>query len=161
MRLRPLCIILVCASVLATPSLAAAQMADTPSANIETEAKSSATDPVIIKAYPPYMPSRANKSGYCCMVMTVNEAGRPKDVRTSLCSEPKFKKAAIRATKKMRFDPGTVNGTPVSTPDMTTTMSFLYLNPRGELVPDPDGRLVQGNKVVRTSAALCTELGQS
>lgn len=75
------------------------------------------TMPKMTKKVVPEYPERAREleiEGRVVLELTVDGEGRVVDVRVVQSLHPALDEAAIAAAKKMRFQPGTVNGTPVT-----------------------------------------------
>ncbi len=98
---------------------------------------------------PPIMPRRAKTSGYCCMLMDIDEKGMPQNIRTSYCSDKVFAKASIEASKKWRFAPAIKDGKPRAIKNQTYVNKFYLRLSNGRLVPDPDRMVVRRGKRVR------------
>jgi len=87
---------------------------------------------------PPIMPSRAKRSGYCCMLIDVNAEGEPENIRTSYCSDYYFKRPSIKASKKWKFNPAVKDGRPMKAYNQKYKNLFMLRNSRGQIVQDKE-----------------------
>ena len=78
----------------------------------------------IIRAAP-IMPYTATRSGFCCMLIDVNELGHPTKVDIEYCTATYFKKSSIKSVKKWRFNPANINGKPVKTSHQSVGITYL------------------------------------
>jgi len=105
---------------------------------------------------PPIMPRNAKRSGYCCMLIDVNTAGKPENIRTSYCSSSYFKRPSIKASKKWKFSPAIKDGIPVRAYNQKFTNRFLLRNARGQIIQDKEKILVTRTGFNTNYEDLCT-----
>lgn len=89
----------------------------------------------------PTMPPTAERSGYCCMIVDISASGEPHNIRTSYCSEKKFKKPSLMATKEWRFAPAVKDGQAIATFGQIFHNKFRLQTQSGRFLPDIDGKL--------------------
>ncbi len=87
---------------------------------------------------PPRMPRNAKRSGYCCMLIDVDDAGEPENVRTSYCSASYFVRPSVKAARKWKFNPAMKDGVPVRAYNQKFTNTFVLKNSRGQIVQDKE-----------------------
>jgi len=85
---------------------------------------------------PPIMPQHAKRSGHAIIVLDVDEAGKPFNVRVLSSSEKIFEAPAIKAVKKWVYSPiGRGEDAKVRT-DVSTKISFKLTSESGEILPE-------------------------
>ena len=93
-------------------------------------------DVVPLVRTPPIMPQHAKRSGHAIIVLDVDEAGKPFNVRVLSSSEKIFEAPAIKAVKKWVYSPiGRGEDAKVRT-DISTKISFKLTSKSGAILPE-------------------------
>jgi len=89
--------------------------------------------------WPSVMPPRATESGYCCMAFDLDKYGRTQNVEAAFCTNTVFLESSLKATKKWRYYPKTVNGEPAPTKNLSVYLSYRLTTRDGALIKNADG----------------------
>jgi protein TonB len=82
------------------------------------------------------MPARAERSGFCRVILDVGADGTPFNVRATDCSESIFSRPTVRAVERWRYRPKVENGIEVTRQNVRNIVRFNLLDERGHLIPE-------------------------
>ena len=86
--------------------------------------------------HPAMMPAKAKRSGYCKMAFDLKEKGRPINIRPQECTDPIFEKPSRSAISWWRYIPEISQGTPISSTNIQTKMTFKLYDKDGKPIPE-------------------------
>ncbi|MEP4051338.1 MAG: energy transducer TonB [Litorimonas sp.] len=92
----------------------------------------------------PKFPKFIDRSGHCEMIFDVSEGGRPINIRTKSCSDPRFERTTIQTIRWWFYDPKVERGSAVMRPNVETKMVFQLMGLGGKIL-DENGEPVSGS----------------
>lgn len=95
----------------------------------------------------PRLGKTVKESGYCCLVLDVNEKGQPKNITTTYCTHDRLSSYFVARTKTFRFSPALIDNTSVYRRNKTYKPGYVkYRGKRGLVVPGSNGYLKPKNQ---------------
>lgn len=112
------------------------------------------------------IPGASQRSGYCCMVMDIDTAGKPKNIRANYCTNLALIKPFKGRASRQRYSPATQDGQAVLRKNYVTKLGrlirmrkapyiaagkngyFARINPESYLPPPP--KKIRGSKWLET-----------
>lgn len=90
---------------------------------------------------PPMMPSEAERSGYCRMVLNISQSGDPIDARAEECTEQVFCEPSLQSVQRWIYYPSLKYGEPEVRLGVKSKISFRLTDETGRVIPALEGEL--------------------